>query len=287
MGAPSASVKCRICGRPSVRGAKLCDECVAAIKRARHLNTVTSEFLPPPGSGTRANLSFRAPRPSLRPRSAWWSWIPTKPAGWGALIAFSVFGAAVAGTAYLALQEIAEQEPKGQMPPAADLAGTHANVPPATIETPSQLTAAPAADDTVTQRTANSESVETPPSAEVGIVEPPQATPLPEKPPHKTATEIRKKPSTRAGNAASGEGDIRKAATAAPAAVVLAPAAAPAPEPPVPDRWETMNAALAACSREALLAGVMCTERVRYQYCEGFWGQVPQCRAATRPGSSH
>src|SRR6516162_696933 len=90
-------------------------------------------------------------------------------------------GAAVAGTAYLALQEIAEQEPKGQMPPAADLAGTHANVPPATIETPSQLTAAPAADDTVTQRTANSESVETPPSAEVGIVEPPQATPLPEK----------------------------------------------------------------------------------------------------------
>jgi hypothetical protein len=45
-----------------------------------------------------------------------------------------------------------------------------------------------------------------------------------------------------------------------------------------------MNAALAACTRETFLAGVMCTERVRYQYCEGFWGQVAQCRAAT-PGS--
>ena len=287
VGAPSASVRCRICGRPSLRGEKLCDQCVAAVKRARHVNTVTSEFLPLPGPGRRANLPLRAPRSSLRPRSARWSWIPTKPAGWGALIAFSVFGAAVAGTAYLAVQEIAEQGLKGHMA-SPDPAALHANVSQATIGTPPRMSGAPAAENAPPQRAAKPEFAETPPSPEVAV-EPPQATPFPEKPvPRKTVTVHRTKPSTR-NNAASGEGEGgNKAANAAPepAEAVAPPALALAPEPPVADRWETMNAALAACSRESFLAGLTCTERVRYQYCEGYWGQVPQCRAATRPGSS-
>src|SRR5262245_39023276 len=113
VGKQPPAVKCRICGHPSLRGAKLCDECVAAVKRARHVNTIASEFLPQPRPGARANLPLRGPRPSARRRSAPWSWIPTKPAGWGVLIAFTVFGAAVAATAYLAVEEIAELEPKG------------------------------------------------------------------------------------------------------------------------------------------------------------------------------
>jgi hypothetical protein len=105
--------------------------------------------------------------------------------------------------------------------------------------------------------------------------------------PRKAMTETRKKAPSRT-SAAAPEAAGESKSTIAPAETVSAPAPAPAPapEPPVPDRWEAMNAALAVCSRETLLAGVMCTERVRYQYCEGFWGQVPQCRAATRPGSS-
>jgi hypothetical protein len=58
-----------------------------------------------------------------------------------------------------------------------------------------------------------------------------------------------------------------------------------APVPTVRERWAGMNAALAACSQENFIAGVLCTERVRLEYCDGFWGQVPQCRAGTRPGS--
>jgi hypothetical protein len=57
------------------------------------------------------------------------------------------------------------------------------------------------------------------------------------------------------------------------------------PEPPVPDRWETMSAAIATCARENFFSGIVCAERVRFQYCEGFWGQVPQCQAGTRPGT--
>jgi hypothetical protein len=122
------------------------------------------------------------------------------------------------------------------------------------------------------------------------VIESQQASPLPEKPAaRRTAIENRKKLAMRANPEHSSEvSDESKAMIAAPgpAQVVASSALASAPEPVVPDRWETMNAALAACSRESFLAGVMCTERVRYQYCEGFWGQVSQCRAASRPGTS-
>jgi len=70
-----------------------------------------------------------------------------------------------------------------------------------------------------------------------------------------------------------------------PSAPVIASAAV-APQVQAPDRWELMSAALASCARENFLADVVCAERVRHQYCEGFWGQVPQCRAATRPGAA-
>jgi len=290
VGAQPPAIKCRICGRPSLRGAKLCDECVAAVKRARHMSTLTSEFLPHPGPGRSARPPPRAPGSSPRPRATRLSWLPTKPGAWGVFIAFTLFGAAVVGTAYLAVQEISE--PKGQIAPSA----IDPSVVRGTILPQAPDAAARTPGSAVTESPAIERSAASPGPAEVrievspAVVESPQATPLPDKHmPRKAATENRNKPSTRAIPAASGEtGGESKAATAAPepAEAVPPPAPASAPEPPVRDRWETMNAALAACSSETLLAGVMCTEHVRYQYCEGFWGQVPQCRAATRPGLS-
>ena len=294
VGAQPPSVKCRICGRPGLRGAKLCGECVAAVKRARDVNTIASQFLPQPGPGAHPSLLPRAPRSTVRRHSSRRAWIPSRPAGWGVLAAFIAFGAAVAATAYLAVQEIAEDGLKGRMAPAAmDPAATRANAPQTTIEAPPRTTGAPAPESAATPRAPRPESI-VPPPVEVSpaIAEPPQpthTTPLPQRPvvPRKAATENGKKPLARASSAASAEsaGD-RRMTTAAPEPVEVVRAPAPAPDPPVPDRWETMSAALAACSRESFLAGVMCTERVRYQYCEGYWGQVPQCRAATRPGAS-
>ena len=34
---------------------------------------------------------------------------------------------------------------------------------------------------------------------------------------------------------------------------------------------------MSRCERENLLAGFVCKERARLQYCEGHWGEAPQC----------
>lgn len=76
---------------------------------------------------------------------------------------------------------------------------------------------------------------------------------------------------------------------------VSAPAAAEpavvnaAPSPPVRtartsdaprvDRWERMAAAIQACAGKDFLGGVVCEQRTRIDYCEGWWGRVPQCPA--------
>jgi len=291
VGAQPPAIKCRICGRPSLRGAKLCDECVAAVKRARHMSTLTSEFLPH-RPGRSAHPPPRAPRSSPRLRATRLSWLPTKPGAWGVFIAFTLFGAAVVGTGYLAVQEISEGGSKGKIAPSAiDPSVVRGTILPQAPDAAARTPGSAATGSPAIERSATSPGpAEVPTGVSPAVVESPEATPLPDKHmPGKAATENRKKPSTRAIPVASGAtGGESKAATAAPepAEAVPPPAPAPAPGPPVRDRWETMNAALAACSSETLLAGVMCTEHVRYQYCEGFWGQVPQCRAATRPGLS-
>jgi hypothetical protein len=61
------------------------------------------------------------------------------------------------------------------------------------------------------------------------------------------------------------------------------PAAAAPPQEPAPaDRWQSMAAAIARCPRADFLAAVLCEQRVRLQYCEGYWGDVPECRGANR-----
>jgi hypothetical protein len=64
------------------------------------------------------------------------------------------------------------------------------------------------------------------------------------------------------------------------------PAPAAALPPPIPDRWETMDDAIASCTRQGGLTGAMCELRVRAQSCEGYWGRVPQCPAGVN-GDRH
>jgi hypothetical protein len=51
----------------------------------------------------------------------------------------------------------------------------------------------------------------------------------------------------------------------------------PAREAPAPDRWQVMADQVARCGREGFLAGVVCEQRVRLKYCEGYWGVAAQC----------
>jgi hypothetical protein len=62
-----------------------------------------------------------------------------------------------------------------------------------------------------------------------------------------------------------------------PAPIVAPAVVAPVREAPKPDKWQLMSAALTRCGNENILARIACEQRVRLQYCDGAWGQVPQC----------
>ena len=42
-----------------------------------------------------------------------------------------------------------------------------------------------------------------------------------------------------------------------------------------------MRDALTQCDREGVFAGVICGQKVRIQYCEGYWGKVATCPGPT------
>jgi len=82
----------------------------------------------------------------------------------------------------------------------------------------------------------------------------------------------------------------RKAAVATapktppPSAPVVEPEPAPPPvvaaprkDPPVVDRWVQMAEDLSRCTREDFISRVICDQRVRFRYCDGYWGKTPQC----------
>jgi hypothetical protein len=65
--------------------------------------------------------------------------------------------------------------------------------------------------------------------------------------------------------------------------------AAPAPETqatPASDRHQLMATALSRCERENLLAGFVCKERAWLQFCDGQWGEVPQCPGGVRSNNT-
>jgi hypothetical protein len=43
------------------------------------------------------------------------------------------------------------------------------------------------------------------------------------------------------------------------------------------DRWKLMKDAMAKCVGETFFKRVACEQSVGLQYCEGYWGKVPQC----------
>jgi hypothetical protein len=44
-----------------------------------------------------------------------------------------------------------------------------------------------------------------------------------------------------------------------------------------------MRDELSRCTREDFISRVICDQRVRFQYCGGYWGKVPQCPGSPAP----
>ena len=55
-----------------------------------------------------------------------------------------------------------------------------------------------------------------------------------------------------------------------------------APSPASVDDGQSLATMLEKCGEEKFLAGVICEQKVRLRYCEGKWGQIPQCTKKPR-----
>jgi hypothetical protein len=261
---------------------KLCDECASAVKRARHVSTVSSQFLPATATGPFISppQTVRVARRGDRARTGIATWLPEKPGGWAVLGAFLIFGATVCVTGFYAVQEIEEAgSQRGSAsvglatPPTSELRAA-ASFMPQSREAPSAPNVADG------DEPLQAETVATPP-------------PMPAAPKvtyrRSGDGKLQKSASAPAefpARSSDTDSAVRPSEEAASAPAIVAAPLAVAEQPVVPDRWQAMNTALDVCSRESFFAGVVCTERARLQYCDGFWGKVPECRGANRPENS-
>jgi len=261
---------CTICGKPSVPGAMLCAPCKAALKRARYV-TVQEDIRQPSvidvrRQPRRARAPAPAASPAVRPVP---TIVPERAApvpgpvssdinsalGRRIFVGILVAAAVLGGASYFGLRELGAHAGDAATVPAAPTAesgqDTSASVAVPRNEIPATPSAAPASA-----------------AARSGDAVNPQAP----KPPVKRA-----QGASRA-SFATANGDPPDAINVAPEPEKPAPP--PPPPPPAPDRWQTMRDAQAQCDRQGVFEGLICGQRVKMQYCDGYWGKVPQCQGA-------
>jgi hypothetical protein len=267
MGAGRASSKgCAICQGPVKPGVRLCAQCKAALKRARQV-TVSQDY--PLPRRTSAHLGERRTRAEARPQPDEPLAQPTvelvrKPSRWQFAGAVIVAAVAVSAGGYLALHIARAGEDSvdgwtGKIPWPAALSSTEAPLPPPRREpgpdsipnavSPAALPAATVVDSARPEpgRTPSAKAAKPAPKREI------QTTPA--------------VPVVARFAAATEPPDPAPAVI--PQVVV--------PQAPPPDRWQLLAEGIASCARENFIAGAICEQRVRLQYCDGYWGQVPQC----------
>lgn len=274
--AQSPSARCAICARPARRGARLCAECLAAVKRARQVPSLPPALLPQGaaiGCATgEIGGGHRIPMPRARATRAG---LPAVPGGWATYATLVAFGAAVSLTGYFATQLQDGESSRERTQRAADAAPVAD--PPGERAAPMRPPAPP---HPVAKAIADPEVVAqiewTVPPA------PPARSPREStaRKPLRDARDAGMAPMPTAGTRVD-DGARRPAPRVTVATVgAPAPAVAPTPEarvPATPDRWQMLAVALSVCERENVLIGLLCRERARLQYCDGHWGEAPQC----------
>jgi hypothetical protein len=239
-------MKCPICGKNTLPGAKLCSPCRAALKRAKD-DSVWE--LPPsqrPGEST----------PDA-PRSAPWVLGAPRFAGWRAWALGLGVLAVVAGAGL----QLSRHDDATAQPVATAIAPAHAIVaePPAAA----LQRAIPAS----TQAPADASPPATTPAVDDVPPSPRHADHPPRAPKAKPTSEP----------------PVAPAPPALEPTPEPAPVAVPAPAPvarPV-DPWQRMSESMARCRNQDLFGRLGCEYRVRTSFCEGHWGEVPQCPPPT------
>jgi hypothetical protein len=263
-------MKCMICGGQTLPGAKLCLPCRAALRRAR--DDTISELLPlprrrafafshSPEIGRRAPLAPTArpvaERPAVTARSRRLSSAQLHAA---AVVAF--VAAAGVLTFYMA-RELQRERPTPasiQASPTADAKAVTPRVSPSTM--------------LGTARDESHAAAEAAPPSE-----PETADILP--PPAQAPVNVERPSRPRSvAKAAVVLDPFPAAEPVAPPVIIAAPHPPPAPavRAAPADRAQILTASLARCTGD-FFSRAGCEQRARLQYCEGQWGQIPQCPA--------
>ncbi len=273
------SIRCLICARPARRGATLCAQCKAALRRPRHIPSDKPAALMPsrPVVRTEPRRLVQRKNPYSRAvRGASRAAAPPALGGWGTYATIIAFGLAVCLTGYLAIGE-------GER---ASYAGGAAGVSAAPAE-PREDTTAKASDDASAPAPAPSLVVEAEPSYEaisdehLSIFE--SLSPVSRATQGgKLARATRSAKGANATVAATTAHKRREATRDVATASATAPTATPVAlvELAVSDRWERYLSELSRCEQENVIIGLVCKERARLQYCEGEWGAAPECPVA-------
>jgi hypothetical protein len=258
---------CTICGKTSLPGAMLCAPCKAALKRARYI-TVQEDMRPPSVIDVRRQRR-RARSPAVPADAAPQAPLPAMreiPPALGRRIFIGIFVAAaiLGGVSYFTQHELGARS--HEQPSATPASPTEARQ-----EVAVSVAAPGNADTAVASTAAEASRVVT-----LGADQAPPTLPAAKLP--GTAATKRTALANRA-TFATANGDPPDAVAAPPPPEIVA--AAPAPPPsPVPDRWRNMRDAMAQCDREGVIGSLICGQRVRIQYCDGYWGKVAQCQGA-------
>ena len=245
-GARDKGATCRICGQPALPVVRLCAQCKAALKRVRH-DTV-SQHMP---LARRARVGERARAAAGRndgePRGGVGSW-----RGVRAPIALAAMLAVIGSTGYFIVQQIHAAIP----PEPSDSAHANAERVPVTVTVPPAVAKVP--DPTVLAPAAGS----------VGVTGDGAAT-APVK--RKVATRVVK---PAPAPIAVPPPEMRPAPAPAPVVAAVAP---PPPAVRPPDRMQLLAQAFAQCPTDGVLARMVCEQKARIQYCDGYWGQASLC----------
>ena len=245
----ASSKGCIICHGPRLPGARLCVPCKAALKRAR-LETV-SELVPLP---SRAAAEAEAARRRAKALAVAQATTPRR-RGKPRLTVLGVVVAAMIAGGYVALRS---PRPAGQSQ-VVPLARVPHSVPmPAARTEPAHVVVAPEAKPVVE-----------PP------VPPPQAAGAPHPPLHAAQKRVVSAPSVPSAPPVDRFPVATEPVAVAPPA--MPDVRLPAAEAPAPDRWQVMADQVARCGRDGFFAGVICEQRVRLKYCDGYWGVAAQC----------
>jgi hypothetical protein len=267
-------MKCLICGRASLPGAKLCPDCSSARKRA-FAATVTQPLLDAAGSGRHGRRLLR-PSQSVAAtarRTAERS-LQAKPPADQPVVATSRRLDVVllsAGCVVMLLiglyvaRQMHNARPQDAPPAAAQ--ATPAGVDPS----PSSVSVVPPA---LTPKPVGAIPTSTPTAAMPAT----ESTPVPAK------SEPVKRANSRLRSAPVEAATAPADPTPAPPLIAVSPppvAAVPAVhEAPKADALQLMQERLAQCATGNIIDRILCDQRVRREYCAGRWGQVPECSSS-------